>query len=223
MKITLVHPEKLPNDHAPLAPKKTRGNFGLELAQNDLLVLLVCSVRIRTRSDVRPRPLCANPLTFFFSNSNTSCSWWSQLIILHLLVQQRYHSSAVMSLHSSRFDAATAAELTPLCLVLLMVSVCWAASEHLAFRLVLAIKSSPPRCWAVAKRRRGEQDELDGEVKVIWGEWRCPNSSLSATTLGPLHAISCVASLAMETKCWGSLSGKECSCLFIRKVNLVID
>lgn len=66
MRITLVQPEKLPNDHALLAPKKTGDNFGLYLTQNDLLMLLVCSVRIHTQSDVRPGPLRANPLTFFF-------------------------------------------------------------------------------------------------------------------------------------------------------------
>lgn len=75
MRITLVQPEKLPNDHALLAPKKTGGNFGLYLAQNDLLMLLVCSVRIRTRSDVRPGPRRANPLTIF--TLNTSCSRWN--------------------------------------------------------------------------------------------------------------------------------------------------
>lgn len=66
MRITLVQPEKLPNDHALLAPKKMGGNFGLHLAQNHLLVLLVSSARIlRTRPDVRPGARGANPLTFF--------------------------------------------------------------------------------------------------------------------------------------------------------------
>lgn len=118
------------------------------------------------------------------------------------LVQQRYHSSAVMSLLSARFDAA-AAELTRPCSLLLMVSVCWAASEHLAFRLVFAIKSSLQRLSGTAEMwNSGAASKTSQTAK-----WKPPEAELVSDRVAMLARLRQLSGLHLPFPGFSRASG----------------